>query len=240
MAAVLTNDVYKRLINPAATERKLVFVGRLTTFLIGLVPLAIALFITYSSKDTRLFQKMVTVFSVAAPPIAIPMLAGLAWRKASNRGAIAAFLIGVTVGLTLFFYLTPERVAHITSLHYLTFIGAKAKENILTFSTVLSTLVSLVAFSYLLPSSSDEKRRIDAFEEKLRTPVPPVGEVVGGVPAPFRVVGVCVIAVSLLMLGILPFMGWNTGTQTNLVVALAMLIPGVYWAVRAGGKKPKR
>jgi Na+/proline symporter len=35
MAGVLTGDVYHRMVNPQATERQLVFVGRLATVLVG-------------------------------------------------------------------------------------------------------------------------------------------------------------------------------------------------------------
>lgn len=234
VAAVLTNDVYKRLIHPTASDRRLVAVGRIMTLLLGLIPLGIALYLTLGRTDARLFQKMVTVFSVAAPPMAIPMLAGFVWPRASNRGAIAAFLIGVSVGLGLYFCLTPEVVGRITAQKYLAFIGAKAKENLLTFATVLATLTSLIVFSILLPATGEEKRRSAGFMAKLRIPVPPTEVPLGGLPAPFRVVGVCAIAVAILLLAITPFMGWNAGSRVNLIIALMLLLPGVYWALKAG------
>ena len=78
-------------------------VGRVTTFLIGLIPVWDRLVRGRSRGQQEAVRKMVTVFSVAAPPIAIPMLAGIVWHRASNKGAIAGFLAGVCNGLCVFF-----------------------------------------------------------------------------------------------------------------------------------------
>lgn len=242
VAAVLTNDVYKRLLDVKATERRLVLVGRVTTFLVGLIPLWIALYVAGHEGSRKLFDKMVTVFSVAAPPIAIPMLAGIVWHRASNKGAIAGFLSGITVGLAVFFKESIKslivRAASLDGGSIPGILQAAEAPTVpmLAFSTVLTTVVVMVAISLLFPAEGEERRRSQAFAEKLRTPVPPVQGGPGGVPAPFRVVGACTIAIAVMLLAVQPFMGWNTGSKTNLLIAFLLMIPGVYWITRGGSK----
>lgn len=225
VASILTNDVYKRLFKPRATERQLVVVGRVMTMVVGSLPLAIALYVASTIGSDVLFRKMVTVFSVATPPIAIPMLAGLVWRRASNTGALWGFIVGVTTGLVLYALLNLQVIKP---------SGTHGAEVVLTLSTTFVTLAVMVVFSLLFPARGEEATRSAEFAERLETPVPPVEAEVGGVPAPFRIVGVCMMAVAALMLFIVPFMGWNTGSQTNLVIAVLLFVPGAYWALRAG------
>ncbi len=205
------------IVVPSGASRSIVFT-------IGVVPVAIALYLAWLGGDRPLFRKMVTVFAVAAAPIAIPMLAGLVWRRASNIGAVAGLVAGLIVGLTLFYLIDNEVIR----------THGRTNEIVLTFSTVATTTVFLVAFSLLFPAQGEHKRRSEAFSAKLKTPVPALEVPVGGVPAPFRVVGLCTIAVAVLLLIVQPFMGWSPGPNANLAAAVVLLVPGIYWTVRAG------
>ncbi len=49
----------------------------------------------------RLFRNMVKLFSTAAAPVAIPMLLGLTWPRATNRGVLSGFAVGLATGLIL-------------------------------------------------------------------------------------------------------------------------------------------
>lgn len=224
LASVLTNDVYKRLVNPRASDRKLVLIGRLMTVVVGLVPVAVAVFLVSAGGQRALFQQMVTVFSVAAPPIAIPMLLGLVWRKASNLGAIAGFGAGITTGLILF---TLIQKGVITTT-------GKNHEIILTLSTVSTTLVAMVVISLLCPSSGEEKRRSEAFAQRLRRPV--TGDEIaetGVIPSPWGVVGACMVAVAVMLLAITPFMKWDVGSIANVTVGGSLLAIGALMTIRA-------
>jgi len=241
-AAVLTNDVYRRLLDPGASQRRLVFVGRLTTVLLGLIPLSIALYVARTIGGDVLFRKMVTVFSVAAPPIAVPMLAGLIWRRASNAGAIAAFLSGIGTGLTLYFLVDngvvdPARVLMAVGLSN----ESKAPEILLTLSTFLTSLAVLVAVSLLVPARGPEQERRERFLARLRTPVPPLERADReGVPSPWGAVGVSVMATAVLLLGIQPAMGWGAGAKTNLAIGAGLLvIGGLMWHFGRPSERPR-
>ncbi|HOQ87221.1 MAG TPA: hypothetical protein PLQ89_16020, partial [Phycisphaerae bacterium] len=103
-ASVLTNDVYKRLIRPNASNRQLVLVGRLMTLLVGMISMGLA-FTMVEAGGEDLFKTMVKLFSVAVAPVAVPMLLGLVTRRVSNGSAMIGFGVGLTVGLILFFTL---------------------------------------------------------------------------------------------------------------------------------------
>jgi len=198
----------------------------LTTIVVGLVPVGVAVFLVSAGGQRALFQQMVTVFSVAAPPIAIPMLLGLIWRKASNLGAIAGFGAGITVGLVLF-GLIQKGVITATGRNH---------EIILTLSTVSTTLVVTVVTSLLSPARGEEKRRSEAFARKLETPVAADGAMeAGSVPSPWGVVGACMVAVAVMLLAITPFMKWDGGSQANVVLGGGLLVIGALMAFRARG-----
>ncbi len=214
VAAVLTNDVYKRLINRRASERRLVFVGRLTTFLIGLMPLAIALYVAYIIGNDILFKKMVKVFSVASPPMAFPMLAGLVWRRCTNAGALAGFLGGFGVGLALFL--------------------SGVSEAPLAMATTAATLVNMIVVSLLTTPADVERRSAEAFAERLRTPVSAADLAeAGAIPSPWGSVGVSVMATAVLLLAVTPAMGLNAGMATNAIISLGLLAIGVLMTKRS-------
>ncbi len=101
-ASVLTNDLYRRFMRPRASGRQLVLVGRLMTLLVGVIAMGVAFGMAGGSGEDQ-FRNMVTLFSVATAPVALPMLLGLLWRRITATGAFCGFLVGVTLGLVLFF-----------------------------------------------------------------------------------------------------------------------------------------
>ena len=85
---------------PGASQRELVHAGRFMTLVVGAISIALALFMAGGGSD-KLFRNMVTLFSTAAAPVAIPMLLGLTWRRATNRGVLTGFAVGLATGFIL-------------------------------------------------------------------------------------------------------------------------------------------
>jgi SSS family solute:Na+ symporter len=102
LAGVLTNDLYKRLFNPQATERDLVRVGRIATVLIGGLIIGVAILLTVL-QGLNLFDIMFKAFGALLPATALPILAGFFWKRITARGAFAGLLAGAAsgIGLTL-------------------------------------------------------------------------------------------------------------------------------------------
>lgn len=214
VAAVLTNDVYHRLLAPRASGRRLVAVGRACTVVVGLVPIGIGLWIAYVIGNDLLFNWMVKLFSVASPPIAIPMLAGILWPRCSNAGALAGFLGGLGVGLTLFF--------------------CGMKDYQIAAATTVTTLLDMVVVSLLVIPGEQELAGRRGVLRRLDAAVSPQELAVeSGGPSPFRIVGFSTIAIAAILVLIVPFMPWSIGSIANLVMAIGLLVPGVIWVRRS-------
>ncbi len=158
IASVITNDVYKRLINPNADAKKLVFIGRMTTFLIGFCCIGVAIIIWANPEGRNLFDLMVKIFSIFLPPIAIPMLAGLVSRKVSNLGGLMGLLLGMTVGLTGFFLGQQfESFAFFSQNQYM------------IPCTVGASLFGIFLGTWIRPSNAEEKEKIERFFNDMQT-----------------------------------------------------------------------
>lgn len=149
VAAVMTNDVYRKFFPKKATDKSLVVAGRIATLLIGTICMGIALYI--SQGDTSLFEIMVKIFSIFIPPIALPMLAGLLNKKVSNGGAICGMLLGMALGLVAFF-LAQKGIYPVFG-----------KMQIQLIVTVSSSLIGMAIGTYIWPSSAAQIERIDEF-----------------------------------------------------------------------------
>ena len=244
-ASVLTNDVYKRLIRPHASERELVRVGRLMTLLIGLVGLATATLMA-RGKAENLFRYMVTLFGVATAPAAVPMLLGLVSRRYNNAGAVAGFLLGIGTGLGLFALsqygetVTVLGMTWVPENEELVIAGLALKMEIVLFlSTALVTYAVMEAARILFPASVEEQRRADSFLARMAAPIgslPEDAHEVSGnaMMSPFRVVGVCIVAIGVMMLALLPWMAFGTALAINSAIGVLLLVVGA--ALCRGGR----
>jgi SSS family transporter len=90
-------DIYYRLINPGADERRRMVVNRWATAVTGALPILLTL------QQLGIVQFIVNAFaSLIASAIAVPVLVGLYWKRASTAGAIASMALGFGVALTLY------------------------------------------------------------------------------------------------------------------------------------------
>ncbi|MBN1342286.1 MAG: hypothetical protein JXQ73_06380 [Phycisphaerae bacterium] len=227
-ASVLTNDVYRRLFNPGARQKTLVFVGRLMTLVIGVVALGLAFTFSRGSGE-EMFRNMVKLFSIATAPVAIPMLLGLLSKRMTNAGALAGFLCGVSVGLLLFF-LGPEEGK---------LLGQTWKlENLLLLGTAGTTALVMVVVSFALPAGHDQRRRAEDFLHRLTVPIGELpGDVVPGTGkagvSPFRVVGISIVFIGVMMLAVAPWVRETLALAMDLAIGAGLAVIGLIMAVRS-------
>jgi SSS family solute:Na+ symporter len=91
-STLVTLDLFKKLVNPAASEEQQVRVGRWSGTLILVASVWIA--IEYTTTATPLFEKVQNVFFYIAPPFAVVFTLGLLWRRANGAGALATIVSG--------------------------------------------------------------------------------------------------------------------------------------------------
>lgn len=92
---IITN-VYKTEINPNATDKQVLKISKLITFVFAFLTLIPANLIP-SNSLTNLF---LTLQHVAAAPVSFSILAGLMWKKATKQGAFWSMLCGMIVGIS--------------------------------------------------------------------------------------------------------------------------------------------
>ncbi len=98
IATLFSYDIFKQW-RPDTSERKLIRVGQIVTF-IGMV-FAI-LWSPAISHFTSIFQGTNALISYVAPPITVVFLWGVFWRKASYQGAMTTFAVGSALGGIVF------------------------------------------------------------------------------------------------------------------------------------------
>ena len=98
MASVLTNDIYKRLINREASEARLLKVARVSTVLVGTIMIMGAILIRNFGGA---FEANKLISGILAIPLGIPLIMGILVRKPDSSASIATIFTGVTVGLIL-------------------------------------------------------------------------------------------------------------------------------------------
>ncbi len=154
VAAVLTNDLVRRRVGWEATDRRLVLLGRVFTMLVALGVTGLTLLMSRLQGSKDLFDTMAKVFGLFLPPVAIPMLAGMLWPRASSVGAQASLWTGVAVGLGTF---------ALGAQH-----PALRRADVLTFLTTGIALVAVVVGSVLRPDSAARQAEVAAFFDRIR------------------------------------------------------------------------
>jgi len=99
IATLCSYDVYRRF-KPEADDRHLVRVGRIATF--AAMCVAVLWSMGIGKLGETIFQAMVDVFPVVAPPTAAVFLWGVFWRRTSSRAALWTLVGGSLVGLVIY------------------------------------------------------------------------------------------------------------------------------------------
>lgn len=97
VSTLFTVDVYQKL-NPGVTEKKLVFIGRVTTVVMTALGIVWVPIMKYVSGG-GLYQYIQAVQSFLAPPIVAVFLFGLIWKRANLRGAVWGLSLGFVLGM---------------------------------------------------------------------------------------------------------------------------------------------
>jgi SSS family solute:Na+ symporter len=95
-STLITWDVYREL-HPEASERRLVWVGQVSTA--ALVVLGLLWIPLMQLISGQLYQYLQSVQAYISPPIAAVFLLGLFWRRVNARGALASLLTGFVLGM---------------------------------------------------------------------------------------------------------------------------------------------
>jgi SSS family solute:Na+ symporter len=96
-STLITWDVYREW-RPTASDRELVWVGRVATA--GLTVAGLAWIPFIQNISSTLYTYLQSVQSYIAPPIAAVFILGLAWKRINANGALTTLLVGFVLGAT--------------------------------------------------------------------------------------------------------------------------------------------
>jgi SSS family solute:Na+ symporter len=105
ISTIFTMDIYRNVINPSASEHKLVFIGRATAFIAMVV--AVLLAKPLVGKSEQAFQFIQEFTGFFTPGIVVIFLFGFFWKKATAASALTAAISSVVLSWLLKIYL-PE------------------------------------------------------------------------------------------------------------------------------------
>jgi len=152
-STLFSMDVY-RVLRPAATERTLVLVGRLTiaaTCVFSLLWLPLV-----SSVSDTLFIAIQSMVACFAPSIATLFIFAMFWPRANVQGALAGLTVGHSIG-TLRLVLVVSNIKPTRSV--LTYEIMNMNFLNFAFALALLTSIALVAGSLLSAPPSEEQLR---------------------------------------------------------------------------------
>ncbi|MGD2294841.1 MAG: sodium:solute symporter [Candidatus Aminicenantes bacterium] len=126
-STLFTMDIYKK-IRPDASEKRLVFVGRVATGVVVVSGVLWIPFMKYISGE--LYHYLQSVQSYLAPPIAAVFLLGIFWKRINTKGAHAALIGGFLIGLL-------RLIAELSKKHLTGWLYTFADINFLYFAVYL-------------------------------------------------------------------------------------------------------
>ncbi len=231
-SALFTENVYRKLIVPDASDRHYMFVGRLMSVLVVLAGIVFAFSLESVVKGLEVFWKISAIMGLA-------FWAGLFWRRTTPAGAWA----GTLVSFAAFVFTGKIETAGYVLWDFNARCADKLPEFMLWEGELYlpwqmvfylsAGLITLVVVSLLTPRVSREK--LDRFYACLRTPVGPDEPETepftlppGVEPAPRRVV--CdFFDLEIQRISLVGAIG-----VAATAAAVAALIGGIYWIFSLG------
>jgi SSS family transporter len=216
MSSVFTVDIYKRWLHKTASERTTMFVARFSTLVICAIVTVIAIIV--AKWGGGLFDKMVAVFGVMLPPIAVPVLWGVLFPRPYAKSAIVAVLVGLPAATD----------AKILLMHYYPELSKDTSFIICTLAGFIPALLIMLLGVFIEKPSAEVKQKVDGFFTTLRKPYKEeiVEEDTEKMPSPFPIVGLSSICIGILLIVSTFFAKSALHTWINLGMGLGLGVVG--------------
>ena len=103
-ASAFAHDLYFKVINPEATQKKQMLMAR-----VGTILMAVAVAVVALAKLALIAQLVALAFSLAGCTIFPLFLLGIWWSRANRQGAIAGLSVGVAISLIAIIYFISSK-----------------------------------------------------------------------------------------------------------------------------------
>ena len=108
LAGSLTNDIYKRFMNPGISDAKLLRLSRFVSVVCGVIGVILAL------RLESIISALTIFYSLMSVSLSAPLVFGLFTKRAGNFGAVASAVVGVGVTLYMTFSGASVNVAGVS------------------------------------------------------------------------------------------------------------------------------
>ena len=157
-ATLFTKDIYEKM-NPEASEKHLVRVGRVATgVVVGFGLLWIPIMKQISEANAGLYDYLQNVQGFLAPPILAVFLLGLFYRRVNTRGALWGLGLGFVLGMTKLTLQTMAQSGALEGPGVLYAIGA-FNGYYFTGLLFLVSLLVIIGASYTHPPQPEDQIR---------------------------------------------------------------------------------
>ncbi|MBM79495.1 MAG: hypothetical protein CMJ78_02735 [Planctomycetaceae bacterium] len=94
-ATIVTMDVYKRHINPNATDKQMIFVGRLSIVAFMLLAAWMAIFVLDPNSTENFFLQIANYQNYLTPGLLVAFAMGMFWKRGTATGAFVTINAGI-------------------------------------------------------------------------------------------------------------------------------------------------
>jgi Na+/proline symporter len=102
-SSIISKDLYGKLINPGASDERLLKVGKIATVFLGVVTIITGLI--YANSRMGIFNLMVIVSALFSIPVSVPMAFGLVFKHMPRWSAVSAITYGLLASIAAKFLL---------------------------------------------------------------------------------------------------------------------------------------
>lgn len=213
-ATIITFDFYKKYVNPQASEKQLILVGRGFIIIVLLIAMFITIFTMDPNAKDSFFLNIATQSSKLVIGLVVAFALGMFWRRATAAGGVAAILGGIFWAYLLAF-LYDNYLHEIPALN--AWLGDELNFMHNALFTAVLTTITHVAVS--LATKSDSEKSKYTWTALGGHKPGALGKVAISV---IVVVLVIIITAALMVNGLLP--NWLAGGIPALLILVIFLI----------------
>ncbi|MCE7061042.1 sodium:solute symporter family protein [Dyadobacter sp. CY343] len=160
VSAVFTNDIYKGMVNPAASDKQLIRVARGSSWFFGLGMIGIALLVPAAGG---IVEVVLSISAISGGPLLAPPLWALFSKRLNAKTTLWVTGIGLLVNL-FFKILSPLLLDFKLSRGMETIVGVGLPLLLLLAYELWARSKNRIATEYLTYLETKEQKRIDALE----------------------------------------------------------------------------
>lgn len=239
-SGIVIRNVYLPLINPQASDKRQVWIGRFVTLGIGLGYTLIALLFS-TLKTLPLYELILIAATSTGIPQAVPLFLGMYIRRAPDYAAWSTLAAGFATSIALRFILTTKNIASWTEAYQLT--GNEINDLNLALTTAILISVCTLWFlgCTLLANRHGQAvaQRVDSFFRNINSPVEDSEHPNHAYNSDFRqfmVIGKLCMVYGLSVLALLVFDNTDTGKVCIVSIGGFISLLGA-WLLYIGHKR---